>query len=95
MTIDKNLVRRGNRDKDLLKRLNSFTKDFRQSYDEGGPVKPVVPIDVGEYLELGAQIANMTEAQRENLKFMLEKLGPKKKWKRNILLILKLEPILI
>jgi hypothetical protein len=22
----------------------------------------------------------MTEAQRENLKFMLEKLGPKKKW---------------
>lgn len=80
MTIDKNLVRRGDRDKDLIKRLNSFTEDFRQSYDEGGPVKPVVPIDIGEYLELGVQIANMTEAQRENLKFMLEKLGPKKKW---------------
>ena len=79
MTIDKNLVRRGNRDKDLLKRLNSFTEDFRQSYDEGGPVKPVVPINLDEYLELGVEIANMSEAERENLKFMLEKLGPKKK----------------
>jgi hypothetical protein len=27
------------------------------------------------------KIANMSEAERENLKFMLEKLGPKKKWK--------------
>jgi hypothetical protein len=79
MTIDKSLVRKGDREKDLLDKLNSFTKNFRQSYDDGGPVKPQVPINLDEYLELGVKIANMSEAERENLKFMLDKLGPKKK----------------
>ena len=76
--IEKDL-RKGDREKDLLDKLNSFTKNFRQSYDDGGPVKPVVPINLDEYLELGVKIANMSDAERENLKFMLEKLGPKKK----------------
>ena len=34
MTIDKSLVRKGDREKDLLDKLNSFTKNFRQSYDD-------------------------------------------------------------
>ncbi len=32
--IDKDL-RKGDREKDLLDKLNSFTKNFRQSYDDG------------------------------------------------------------
>ena len=75
-----NDTRRGDRDKTLIAKLNEYTKNFRQSYDDGGPIKPVVPINLDEYLELGVKIANMSEAERENLKFMLEKLGPKKKW---------------
>ena len=56
--IEKDL-RKGDREKDLLDKLNSFTKNFRQSYDDGGPVKPVVPINLDEYLELGVKIANV------------------------------------
>ena len=74
-----NDIRRGDREKDLLAKLNKITKDFRQSYDEGGPVKPKPPINIDEYLELGVKIANMSQAERENLEFILDKLGVKKK----------------
>ena len=69
--IEKDLVRKGNREKDLLDNL--------LSYDEGGPVKPKPPINIDEYLELGVKVANMSAAEREALEFMLNKLGVKKK----------------
>jgi hypothetical protein len=74
-----NDTRQGNREKNLIAKLNKYTKDFRQSYDDGGPVKPKPPIDIDEYVALGLQIATMSKEQRENLQFMLDKLGPKKK----------------
>jgi|TARA_R110000787_G_scaffold22671_1_gene65655 hypothetical protein len=80
MTIDKSLVRKGDREQTLLNKLLSYAKDYRSSYDEGGKVKPPeIPIDIDEYLALGVQIANMSKAQRESLDFMLEKLKLPKK----------------
>jgi len=67
------------KEKSLLSNLLSYAKDYRTSYDAGGPVKPKPPINIDEYLELGIQIASMSDAERENLQFMLEKLGVKKK----------------
>jgi len=67
------------RKKSLLSNLLNYAKDYRTSYDAGGPVKPKPPINIDEYLELGIQIASMSDAERENLQFMLEKLGVKKK----------------
>ena len=78
--IDKDLARKGNRDSELLNNLLSYAKDYRSSYDEGGKVKPPeVPINIDEYLALGIQIANRSNAQRESLDFMLEKLKLDKK----------------
>jgi len=66
------------REKSLLSNLLSYAKDYRTSYDAGGPVKSKPPINIDKYLELGIQIASMNYAERENLQFMLEKLGIKK-----------------
>ena len=84
--IDKNLSiktdnRRGDRDKNLIAKLNKYTKEFRVGYDQGGPVKPKPPFELSEVMALGLQIANMTDTERKNLQFMLDKIGPKKKWK--------------
>ena len=77
--IEKDLVRKGNREKDLLDNLLNYAKAYRNSYDDGGPVKPKPPINIDEYLELGVKVANMSAAEREALEFMLNKLGVKKK----------------
>ncbi len=77
--IDKSLVRKGNREKDLLDNLLSYSQQYRSSFEDGGPVAPPAPINLDEYLELGVKIANMTESERASLEFMLKKLGAKKK----------------
>ena len=73
--IDKNL----NDKRDLLDSLLSYAKEYRSSFEDGGPVAPKPPINIDEYLELGIKISQLTTAQRESLEFMLNKLGPKKK----------------
>ena len=52
--------------KDLLDELAD-----RYSSSEGGPVKPL------EYLELAAVISALSEEEKKNLQFMLDKIGQK------------------
>jgi hypothetical protein len=75
MAVDKKLL--SIREIDISPTLISALKKVRQSYDEGGPVKP--PIDLSEYLELGIRLATMSEEERKSLQFMFDKLTESKK----------------
>ena len=60
-----------------IMRVNDELKDLldeladRYSSSEGGPVKPL------EYLELAAVISALSEEEKKNLQFMLDKIGQK------------------
>jgi|TARA_R110000803_G_C11987477_1_gene321527 hypothetical protein len=71
-----NDTRRGDRESDLLNAL--IKMNGRKSFDEGGEVKPV--IDLAAALKLGITLSNLTDAERESVRFALEKMKevPKK-----------------
>ena len=53
--------------------LNALRKINRVKYQEGGSAaKP--PINLQEYLELGLQLATLSEQERESIRFMLQQL---------------------
>lgn len=63
----------------LISALTKINEISKKGYEKGGPVKPRPPINLTEYLELGVTLANLTEAERESINYMLEKLGLNKK----------------
>jgi len=52
--------------------LNALRKINRVKFQEGGSAKP--PINLQEYLELGLQLATLSEQERESIRFMLQQL---------------------
>jgi len=74
MSIDKKLL--SINEMIISPTLVGALKKIRQSFDSGGPVKP---IDINEYLELGIRLATMSEEERKSLQFMFDKLNEGKK----------------
>ena len=70
-----NDTRRGDRESDLLNAL--IKMNGRRSFDEGGEAKPI--IDLAAALKLGITISNLSDAERESVRFALEKMNEVRK----------------
>ena len=66
-------IRQGDREKALLAALNKI----RVKLNEGGNAKP--PIDLDEYLKLGLSLSQLSDKEREAIKYMLDNVFGKDK----------------
>ena len=66
-------IRQGDREKALLADLNKI----RVKLNEGGNAKP--PIDLDEYLKLGLSLSQLSDQEREAIKYMLDNVFGKDK----------------
>ena len=66
-------IRQGDREKALLAALNKI----RVKLNEGGNAKP--PIDLDEYLKLGLSLSQLSDQEREAIKYMLDNVFGKDK----------------
>ena len=66
-------IRQGDRENALLAALNKI----RVKLNEGGNAKP--PIDLDEYLKLGLSLSQLSDQEREAIKYMLDNVFGKDK----------------
>jgi|TARA_R110000782_G_scaffold58471_2_gene122162 hypothetical protein len=70
-----NEARKGDRESNLINAL--IKMNSRRSFDEGGEAKPI--IDLAAALKLGITLSNLSDAERESVRFALEKMNEVRK----------------